>query len=111
MLLPTEYFTLRREFTMSFFRRTKSAAGSSSSAETVNETMRRRADGFIATLQQHRPQEFEKLLREISQGDLTRARLTLRELSSIVDEGYIDPVLQQLQIRVAASQTSNEQTL
>ena len=34
---------------------------------------------------------------EVENGDLARARLTLRELGSVVDEGYIDPILQELQ--------------
>ena len=87
---------------MSFFRRKKSsqASGPSASSETVQETMRRRANDYIATLQHHYPREFAKLLSEVEQGDLTRARLTLRELGSIVDEGYIDPILQQLQTQM-----------
>ena len=44
---------------------------------------------------------------QIEQGDLARARLTLRGLASIVDEGYIDPILQQLQEQVADSRFSN----
>ena len=84
---------------MSFFRRKKSSNASlpSASSETVQETMQRRANEYIATLQHHYPREFAKLLGEVEQGDLIRAKLTLRELGSIVDEGYIDPILQQLQ--------------
>lgn len=83
---------------MFFFRRKKSSSTPSPSSETVQETMQRRANGFIATLQQHYPREFEKLLSEVKNGDLARARLTLREMGSIIDEGYIEPILQQLQI-------------
>lgn len=39
----------------------------------------------------------QKLSSEVANGDLARARLTLRELASVVDEGYIDPIIQQLQ--------------
>ena len=69
--------------------------------------MRRRARGFITTLREQRPREFGQLVSEIEQGDLARARLTLRGLASIVDEGYIDPVLQQLQEQVADSRLSS----
>jgi hypothetical protein len=83
---------------MFFFRRKAlSIPGSSTSSEAVKEILQRRANGFIATLQQHYPREFEKLLIEVRSGDLASARLTLRALSDIVDEGYIEPILQQLQ--------------
>jgi hypothetical protein len=84
---------------MFFLRRKKSSKASfpSASSETVQETMQRRANEYITTLQHHYPREFARLLSEVEQGELTRARLTLRELGSIVDEGYIDPILQQLQ--------------
>jgi hypothetical protein len=82
---------------MFFFRQKKSSAASVPSSETSEEIMQRRANGFIATLQQHYPREFEKLLSQVRNGDLARAKLTLRGLGSIVDEGYIDPILQQLQ--------------
>ena len=88
---------------MSFLKRSK-ASSSSHPAETTEEIMRRRARGFITTLREHRPREFAQLLGEIEQGDLARARLTLRGLASIVDEGYIDPVLQQ---QVADSRLSS----
>jgi len=87
---------------MSFLKRAK-ASPSSHLSETTEEIMQRRARGFITTLREHCPREFAQLLREIEQGDLARARLILRELGSIVDEGYIDPVLLQLQEQVANS--------
>lgn len=90
---------------MSFLKRSK-ASPSSHPTETTEEIMQRRARGFITTLREHRPREFAQLLGEIEQGDLAHARLTLRELASIVDEGYIDPVLQQLQQQVADSRLS-----
>ncbi|HLJ32495.1 MAG TPA: hypothetical protein VKU38_02540 [Ktedonobacteraceae bacterium] len=84
---------------MFFQRRKKPAKASlpSTSSETVQETMQRRAKDYIATLQQHYPREFAKLLNAVEHNDLPRAKLILRELSSVVDEGYIDPILQQLQ--------------
>ena len=91
---------------MSFLKRSK-ASPSSHPSETTEEIMHRRARGFITTLQEHRPRELAQLLLEIEQGDLARARLTLRELGSIVDEGYIDPVLLPLQEQVANSRLSS----
>jgi len=91
---------------MSFLKRAK-ASPSSHPSETTEEIMQRRARGFITTLREHRPREFAQLLREIEQADLARARLTLRELSSIVDEGYIDPVLLLLQEQVEDSRPAS----
>lgn len=84
---------------MFFQRRKKSTNASfpSTSSETVQETMQRRAKDYIATLQQHYPRDFAKLLSAVEHNDLSHAKLILRELGSIVDEGYIDPVIQQLQ--------------
>jgi hypothetical protein len=98
-ILPLVSSVLSKEQVMPFFRRTKSSSTSvpSTSAETLEQTMQRRAKEFILTLQRHYPREFAKLLHEVENGDLARATLTLRELGSIVDEGYIDPILQQLQ--------------
>jgi hypothetical protein len=98
---------------MSFFRRKKASSASvpSPSLEDINRTLQRRANEFISTLQQHYPRQFEKLLSEVETGDLARAKLTLRELGSIVDEGYIDPILQELQTQVAASQASTREAL
>ena len=89
---------------MSFLKRSKTSA--SSPSETTEEIMQRRAKGFITTLRGQCPREFGQLLSEIEQGDLAHARLTLRGLTSIVDEGYIDPILQQLQEQVADSRFS-----
>jgi hypothetical protein len=91
---------------MSFLKRSK-ASPSSHLAETTEEIMQRRARGFITTVREQRPREFAQLLGELEQGDLARARLTLRELASIVDEGYIEPVLQQLQAQGADSRLSS----
>jgi len=91
---------------MSLFQRKKAPSASVPSLEDTNRILQRRANEFISTLQHHYPHQFEKLLSEVENGDLARARGTLRELGSIVDEGYIDPILQQLQIQVAASQIS-----
>lgn len=89
---------------MFFFRRKKSSASlPSPSSETKQETISRRAQRFIATVQQHYPREFATLLSEVEHGDLARARLLLRQLGSIVDEGYIEPILQQLQTQVDSS--------
>ena len=86
---------------MPFFRRQKSSSTSVSmtSSEDTNKILQRRANEFIGTLQRHYPREYEKLLSEVEGGDLARARLTLRELGSVVDEGYIEPILQELQTR------------
>lgn len=94
---------------MSFLKRSKASASSSPSgpSETTEEIMRRRARGFITTLREQRPREFGQLVSEIEKGDLARAQLTLRGLASIVDEGYIDSVLQQLQEQVADSRLSS----
>jgi len=86
-----------------FFRRKTTSPKSSQpsqSAESFRETMQRRAQGYITTLQHHYPREFAKLFSEVRQGDLARARLTLRELSSVVDEGYIEAILELLQTQV-----------
>lgn len=83
---------------MPFFKkRSSSMSDPSRPAETKEEIMQRRARGFIETLQKHYPRDFAKLTREVQGGDLASARLTLRGLSGIVDEGYIEPVIQQLQ--------------
>jgi len=89
---------------MPFFRRAKASPASvpSTPPDAVSKTLQRRANEFISTLQQHYPHQFEKLLSEVENGDLARAKLTLSELGSIVDEGYIDPILQELQTQVAA---------
>lgn len=98
---------------MPFFRRQKAppATVPSPSSEDRNKLLQRRANEFISTLQQHYPREFEKLLSEVENGDLARARLTLRELGSIVDEGYIDPLLQELQKRIGGYQVSTREAL
>jgi len=83
-----------------FFRRQAKSPKNpqpSPSAESLQETMQRRARGYITTLQQHYPHEFAKLSSEVGQGDLAHARLTLRTLGSIVDEGYIETILELLQ--------------
>ena len=84
---------------MFFKRRTKSSETNlpTTSSETIQETMQRRAKEYISTLQYHYPREYEKLVSEVENGDLARAKLTLRGLASIMDEGYIDPIIQQLQ--------------
>jgi len=86
-----------------FFRRQAKSPKSSQPSlapESLQETMQRRAQGDLATLQQHYPREFAKLFSEVGQGDLARARLTLRELGSIVDEGYIEAILELLQAQL-----------
>ena len=83
---------------MFLFRGKKSTKSDpSASSESAQQTMQRRAKDYIATLQRHYPEEFESLLSAVEQNDLSRAKLILRGLSDIVDEGYIDPILQQLQ--------------
>lgn len=98
---------------MPFFKRPVSSTVSklSISAETPEEIMLRRARGFISTLQEHYPSTFAKLAREAEIGDLVGAALTLRGLSSIVDEAYIELVLQELQTQVAASRLSSQEAL
>ena len=86
-----------------FFRRQKTSPKNSQpsrSVESLQETMQRRAQGYIETLQHHYPREFAKLFSEVGQGDLARARLTLRELGSVVDEGYIEAILELLQAQM-----------
>jgi hypothetical protein len=90
---------------MSFFRRPKSsqAANPSQPAETRAEIMQRRAREYIRTLQNSYPREYERLLSEVENDDLAQAQLTLRGLGSIVDEGYLEPVLQEMQEQVTAA--------
>lgn len=84
---------------MPFFQRKKALSASvpSTPSEEANKILQRRAKEFIATLRQHYPHEFERLLEEVEGGDLVRAKLILRELGSVVDEGYIEPILQEFQ--------------
>ena len=84
---------------MPFFKKNKSSFVSHSShpAETREEIMQRRAREYITTLQKHAPRAFEGLLSDVEQGNDAHARLTLRGLVDIIDEGYIDPILQELQ--------------
>ncbi len=89
---------------MPFFKKAKPspASNSSHSAETREEIMQRRAREYIKTLQNHYPRAYEELLSEVKQGDYARAKLMMRGLADIIDEGYIDAILQELQ-RLAES--------
>jgi hypothetical protein len=73
--------------------------------------MQHRAREYIRTLQKHFPRAFEELLSEVKRGDHASVRLTLRGLVDIIDEGYIDSILQELQMQVAASRLSSQEAL
>lgn len=98
---------------MPFFRRPKPASVSASSqpTETREQIFQRRARDYIRTLQQQYSRDYERLLKEVESGDLARARLTLRSLSSVVDEGYIEPVLKEMQDQITAARLSNQNAL
>lgn len=98
---------------MPFFKKAKTPPVSNPAhlAETREQIMQRRARDVIRTLQNHSPRAFEKLLSEVEQGDYTQARLTLRGLASIVDEGYIEPVLQVLETQSTSSHQTSQQAL
>ncbi len=83
---------------MPFFKKAKPSPASNSSqpVETREEIMQRRAREYIRTLQGHYPRAYEELLNEVEQGDYASARLTLRGLADIIDEGYIDAILLEL---------------
>ena len=61
---------LSKEYTVFFLRRKKSSHASlpSASSETIQETMQRRANEYISTLQRHYPREFARLHSEVEQG-------------------------------------------
>jgi hypothetical protein len=73
--------------------------------------MNRRASEYLRTLQLHYPRDYERILNEVEHGDLARAKLTLRSLGSIVDEGYIESIISELQIQVASARLSYQEAL
>jgi predicted nuclease of restriction endonuclease-like RecB superfamily len=75
---------------------TSIAFNSSHRVETREEISQHRAREHIRTLQKHYPRAYEELLNELEQGDYARARLTLRGLADIIDEGYFDSILLEL---------------
>lgn len=94
--VAASFSILMTEHIMPFFNK-KKPSPSSHPTETREEIMQRRAREYIKTLQKHAPRAFEELLSDVEQGNDAHARLTLRGLASIIDEGYIDPILQEFQ--------------
>lgn len=98
---------------MPFFRRPKPASGSSSSqpAETREELLRRRVRESIRVLQNTFPNEYERVLSAVENGDTAQATRVLRGLGSIVDEGHIQPFLKEMQNQVTAARLSYQNAL
>jgi hypothetical protein len=111
------YFSSRiyKELVMPFYKKAKPtipAASSVQAPETGEEIMQRRAKQLLSTLQQYYARDYARLLAQVESGDMARARLTLRALSgTIIDEAYIDPILQVLQTQGAAAQFSRQEAL
>ncbi|WP_027084516.1 hypothetical protein [Cohnella panacarvi] len=97
---------------MPLFRRSKpESASSAQPAETREQTLLRRAREYLRTLQTHYPSEYERVLSEVEQGDLARVKITLRSLGSIVDEGYIESMISEVQTRVSSARLSYQNAL
>lgn len=98
---------------MPLFRRSKPETASSSTqpAETREQLLLRRAREYLRTLQTHYPSDYERVLSEVEHVDLARVKLTLRSLGSIVDEGYIESIISEMQTRVASARLSYQNAL
>lgn len=77
----------------------------------VTEVLQRRAGEILYNLRRYRPREFETLLSEVEHGHIERARLLLLSLGDLVEQAYIEPILQQLQAEVATSRASMSEAL
>ena len=85
---------------MPFFRRKKTSQPPVSPAMhlAVEEALQCRAREILYALRKYRSREFEALLDAIENGYVERARQTLHELDGTVEQAFIEPVLQQLQL-------------
>lgn len=77
----------------------------------VTEVLQRRAGEILSNLHRYREHEFEALLSEVENGHIERARFLLLSLGDLVEQAYIEPILQQIQAEVAASRASMSEAL
>lgn len=73
--------------------------------------MHNRLDEMAHAIRRYYPREFESLMREIEYGQRERARQLLRSMSTFIEEGYSEALIQHLATQMEASSTSAREAL